>query len=651
MSKINFLPPWVETNEQPAFYDLESGTCLQQTARMYNKVNELVRTVNNQNDIIDNQNDIIADYIEQFNILHDYVYDYFDNLDVQDEVNHKLDEMAGDGTLAELMSPAYDEFNKNSALLGKFYQKLNKRATFIVNCQGDSLTYGQDTVSGDIRPASSDPVDNGAVHTQTRASVTYPEELQADFDAVIGSGIATVNNLGFSGDSAKLSFERWTINRHADLALIMLGTNDSRNSSSWLPAEYRNNISEYLEYMSKIIEQYLSWDTAVILIAPPSTRDNSADNKNGTNTTHIYADVLKNFARKYNCPIVDSGAVITNNFNSDFYSDNVHFNGTGYKAIADKLFAIFCGTGILNGNFNISSKKTVDSSDNRPVTFSTNGIALSNVSPANTMLGNNKLITVRANGVACYGFNIKYDNALIIPIGTHNNDITITADFGSTQPLSTYKKSNNGVNYQTQISGYALSIAATPNSLRYLIPRAIIKNEYLLLNSKGYHTIQLTHNSNTSDFYFNGFLIMPINEISRYLSEININMYGETVSDNEYNIPLNLINLIRTSNMMNERNNNTPSITPLTDLTILSKGGVECYKLQLMLNNADLPLDNTAITAINTGLAHTIKYIDEDFADGTGYKTTVASVAVDANNLVITFDSYNSSNNTSITIR
>lgn len=97
MNRINFLPPWVETNLQPAFYDLESGTSLQQTARMYNKVNELVRSVNNQNEII-------ADYIEQFNELHDYVYDYFDNLDVQNEINVKLDEMARDGSLQTIFA-------------------------------------------------------------------------------------------------------------------------------------------------------------------------------------------------------------------------------------------------------------------------------------------------------------------------------------------------------------------------------------------------------------------------------------------------------------------------------------------------------------------------------------------------------------------
>ena len=96
MARINFLPPWVETNLQPSFYDLESGTCLQQTARMYDKVNQLVRSVNNQNDTI-------ADYIQQFIDLKDYVDDYFDNLDVQEEIDKKLDEMASSGELQQII--------------------------------------------------------------------------------------------------------------------------------------------------------------------------------------------------------------------------------------------------------------------------------------------------------------------------------------------------------------------------------------------------------------------------------------------------------------------------------------------------------------------------------------------------------------------
>ena len=102
---IDVLPPWVETGLQPAFYDLESGTVLQQTARMYAKVRELV---DSYNQFTEDVTDTVNDYIERFNELYTYVHDYFDNLDVQEEINHKLDEMAEDGTLETLIAKVLD---------------------------------------------------------------------------------------------------------------------------------------------------------------------------------------------------------------------------------------------------------------------------------------------------------------------------------------------------------------------------------------------------------------------------------------------------------------------------------------------------------------------------------------------------------------
>lgn len=97
---VPFLPPWVETGLQPAFYDKESGTVLQQTARMYDKVNQLIR---NFNDLSKETKETIEEYILKFTELKDFVDDYFDNLDVQDEINNKLDDMAEDGTLEEIV--------------------------------------------------------------------------------------------------------------------------------------------------------------------------------------------------------------------------------------------------------------------------------------------------------------------------------------------------------------------------------------------------------------------------------------------------------------------------------------------------------------------------------------------------------------------
>lgn len=51
-----------------------------------------------------NTNITINDYINKFNQLKDYVENYFENLDVQDEINNKLDDMAEQGTLQEIIN-------------------------------------------------------------------------------------------------------------------------------------------------------------------------------------------------------------------------------------------------------------------------------------------------------------------------------------------------------------------------------------------------------------------------------------------------------------------------------------------------------------------------------------------------------------------
>lgn len=110
MNKIfaPFLPPWVETGLQPAFYDMESGTVLQQTARMYAKVQQLTRLFN---ELSEETKTTVEEYIAKFDVLEgkfvelkEFVEDYFDNLDVQEEINNKLDAMVEDGTLDIIVS-------------------------------------------------------------------------------------------------------------------------------------------------------------------------------------------------------------------------------------------------------------------------------------------------------------------------------------------------------------------------------------------------------------------------------------------------------------------------------------------------------------------------------------------------------------------
>lgn len=72
-------------------------------------VDYLNKTMENVNKLSENFDELQS----AFNTLKEYIEYYFDNLDVQDEINNKLDEMARDGTLANLM------YNKLDKLVDK----------------------------------------------------------------------------------------------------------------------------------------------------------------------------------------------------------------------------------------------------------------------------------------------------------------------------------------------------------------------------------------------------------------------------------------------------------------------------------------------------------------------------------------------------
>lgn len=76
--------------------------------RMYNSFLALQNYVNNTKDEVE----------DAFNNLDNYVRTYFENLDVQDEINNKLDVMASDGTLEEIIN------QDNMVVVGDSYTAL-----------------------------------------------------------------------------------------------------------------------------------------------------------------------------------------------------------------------------------------------------------------------------------------------------------------------------------------------------------------------------------------------------------------------------------------------------------------------------------------------------------------------------------------------
>ncbi len=82
-------------------------------------------TIANVQIVTENQQKVFKGFTD----LHNYVEDYFINLDVQEEINNKLDEMAQNGTLEEIIS----SYLNTKAILGFDTVNELKNATNIVN--------------------------------------------------------------------------------------------------------------------------------------------------------------------------------------------------------------------------------------------------------------------------------------------------------------------------------------------------------------------------------------------------------------------------------------------------------------------------------------------------------------------------------------
>lgn len=210
---IELLPPWVETGLQPAFYDKESGTVLQQVSRMYAKINQLIGSVNNQNKTI-------ADYIQKFIDLKDYVDTYFNNLDVQSEINNKLDQMASNGTLQEIIS-AYlnanavfgfdtvaDMKSSTNLINGSFAKTLG----YYTKNDGGSATYKIRNITND------DVVDESTIIEMGNGSNNLIAEL-------IVEEPVNIKTLGAYGDGT-----------HDDYAKIQHGINKFHHHTLYFPS-------------------------------------------------------------------------------------------------------------------------------------------------------------------------------------------------------------------------------------------------------------------------------------------------------------------------------------------------------------------------------------------------------------------------------
>ena len=157
---------------------------------------QLIKLVNYLKDTVTPAIDDNADAIEELQTtmteLETYVNDYFDNLDVQEEINNKLDEMAEDGELTTLIKnyvdPIYEEFETNINNSMDAFETTVNSTIDTMNNKVDSAVSGSPLVAS----STSEMLDTTRVYVNTTDGKWY--YYDGDSWEIGGTYQATVEN-------------------------------------------------------------------------------------------------------------------------------------------------------------------------------------------------------------------------------------------------------------------------------------------------------------------------------------------------------------------------------------------------------------------------------------------------------------------------
>jgi hypothetical protein len=330
MNNFNYkrLPPfkWFILENFPFIEaDFDALTNWQLFCKLGKEMNKIINSVNTSGSQVET-------LTNAFNNLQDYVNNYFNNLDVQNEINNKLDEMAQDGTLQNIIEEYlnlgvifhYDNINNmksatnlkngNYAQTGGFYQ---------INDNGSAKYY--------IRNKNTDEVENGITTFEITNTNLIAELIKTDTINVAQLGAKPEENFNNSSiiNFACENFKKIIFNSGTYLFNNMINL----KSNNHIIGNYNDTIL----YMPNSADSYLfRADNIENLIIEELTIKNTSSNTSTAvpNYRLGYFTNCKNitFNHCYLTDLYSQGLVFKSSKNLTF--TNVHFYRAGNSMIA-----------------------------------------------------------------------------------------------------------------------------------------------------------------------------------------------------------------------------------------------------------------------------------------------------------------------------
>ena len=213
---VNFTPKQKEYKEYKNFgtfkmFVIENFPFINEDFDAMTYYQMLCKVVGYLKDVVENNLAIQENQelvLNAYNQLQKFVNDYFDNLDVQDEINNKLDEMAESGVLQEIIT-AY--LNTRAIFGFDNVESMKNAENFTDGSYARTLGYYAVNDGGNglykIRSKKeTDVVDNGAIHLLNNGLVAEliadssvrPEQFGAKGDGTSDDTIAVQNAVNFS---------------------------------------------------------------------------------------------------------------------------------------------------------------------------------------------------------------------------------------------------------------------------------------------------------------------------------------------------------------------------------------------------------------------------------------------------------------------
>lgn len=164
----------------------------------------LAKVIEYLNEVIANsetEQENIESLYNAFVSLQNYVNNYFDNLDVQNEINAKLDSMAQNGTLREIMEPYFqsieNQYNQANLLYTNLYSNISDDLSDLQN-QVDSIIANSQSTEGNSELINIRTAYDGTLYPTAGASVrTQMSNLNNENENTISKSALNVETTNF----------------------------------------------------------------------------------------------------------------------------------------------------------------------------------------------------------------------------------------------------------------------------------------------------------------------------------------------------------------------------------------------------------------------------------------------------------------------